>query len=189
MTLIKDKLDGKAVSEIEGLTVEGDLHGIKNGWFSHPINYDPQWLVRCDGFEEKKEIIFVQAREPIVYVEENDELSFIKPLLTKEVIDEILNIKVVEGERTSDRINVDWPNIKAVPPIRHVEPLGIEELAAIANAKDDGSYTNVELLSIEEVEERFEQRNTPGVIPNHLSLLRTPDELFVGKKDAESGEK
>lgn len=34
--------------------VKGNLHGIKNGWFFHPINFDPIWLVSCDGFCESK---------------------------------------------------------------------------------------------------------------------------------------
>ena len=34
-------------------TVRGDLHGIKNGWFFHPFNFDPTWLEECDGFEQK----------------------------------------------------------------------------------------------------------------------------------------
>lgn len=33
------------------LNVKGDPHGIRNGWFNHPWNYDPVWLVSCDGFE------------------------------------------------------------------------------------------------------------------------------------------
>lgn len=31
--------------------VIGDEHGIKNGWFFHPLNFDPIWLRYCDGFE------------------------------------------------------------------------------------------------------------------------------------------
>ncbi len=30
---------------------EGQPHGIKNGWFSWPWNFDPVWLVSCDGWE------------------------------------------------------------------------------------------------------------------------------------------
>ena len=32
--------------------VVGDEHGIGNGWFSHPSNFDPVWLVSCDGFKQ-----------------------------------------------------------------------------------------------------------------------------------------
>jgi len=29
----------------------GDPHGIKNGWYSFPINYDPNWMrEECQGF-------------------------------------------------------------------------------------------------------------------------------------------
>lgn len=37
------------------LNVEGDPHGIAEGWFNWPWNFDPAWLVSCDGFEGKQE--------------------------------------------------------------------------------------------------------------------------------------
>ena len=33
------------------LNIKGNKHGIKNGWFSWPFDFDPIWLERCDGFE------------------------------------------------------------------------------------------------------------------------------------------
>lgn len=33
--------------------VEGNPHGIRHGWFYWPWNFDPTWLVSCDGFAEK----------------------------------------------------------------------------------------------------------------------------------------
>jgi len=35
--------------------VEGDEHGIKSGWFFWPFNFDPRWLLSCDGFKEKED--------------------------------------------------------------------------------------------------------------------------------------
>ena len=32
--------------------VLGDPHGIRQGWFLHPVNFDPIWLKRCDGFSD-----------------------------------------------------------------------------------------------------------------------------------------
>ena len=32
--------------------VEGTPHGIKHGWFNWPWNFDPVWLVVCNGFEK-----------------------------------------------------------------------------------------------------------------------------------------
>ena len=29
-------------------------HGIVEGWFFWPFNFDPVWLTSCDGFQEKK---------------------------------------------------------------------------------------------------------------------------------------
>lgn len=36
------------------ITVEGSLHGIKNGWFNHPWDFDPLWLMKCTGFKDIK---------------------------------------------------------------------------------------------------------------------------------------
>lgn len=37
----------------QSLTIQGNPHGIKNGWFNYPENFDPAWLEKCTGFEEK----------------------------------------------------------------------------------------------------------------------------------------
>lgn len=34
-------------------SVKGDKYGIKSGWFLYPFNFDPVWLIKCDGFKEK----------------------------------------------------------------------------------------------------------------------------------------
>ena len=33
--------------------VVGYFHGAKQGWFWWPYNFDPTWLVSCNGFEKK----------------------------------------------------------------------------------------------------------------------------------------
>jgi hypothetical protein len=35
------------------LGIEAAAHGIKNGWFFWPLNFDPVWLEACNGFEAK----------------------------------------------------------------------------------------------------------------------------------------
>ena len=35
---------------IEKLNVKADSYGVRNGWFMWPINFDPIWLLNCDGF-------------------------------------------------------------------------------------------------------------------------------------------
>ena len=35
--------------------VEGHPCGIKNGWFRWPNNFDPNWLISCDGFKINEE--------------------------------------------------------------------------------------------------------------------------------------
>ena len=32
--------------------VKGHEQGIRNGWFMWPLNYDPTWLLECDGFSD-----------------------------------------------------------------------------------------------------------------------------------------
>jgi hypothetical protein len=49
--------------------VEGNPHGIRKGWFLWPLNFDPVWLEKCDGFsdkpEDKRE---VQKLDPLVEI-------------------------------------------------------------------------------------------------------------------------
>lgn len=45
-------LGGVPSIQSNGIHVKGDPQGIRSGWFSHPLNFDPVWLVECDGFEE-----------------------------------------------------------------------------------------------------------------------------------------
>jgi hypothetical protein len=43
---------GGPIAAIDGgITVKGNQHGIANGWFMHPLNFDPVWLEACDGFK------------------------------------------------------------------------------------------------------------------------------------------
>ena len=35
--------------------VVGNPHGVMNGWFWWPINFDPTWLQNCTGFEKKEQ--------------------------------------------------------------------------------------------------------------------------------------
>jgi len=37
----------------DALKIEANYHGIKNGWFNWPYNFDPVWLAHCEGFENK----------------------------------------------------------------------------------------------------------------------------------------
>lgn len=34
--------------------VTGNKHGVKMGWFNHPLNFDPVWLESCTGYETKQ---------------------------------------------------------------------------------------------------------------------------------------
>lgn len=45
-----EPIQGKA----EGIKVVGNPHGIRRGWFNHPMNFDPVWLQECSGFEARE---------------------------------------------------------------------------------------------------------------------------------------
>ena len=39
----------------DGTKAEGGQAGIRRGWFLWPFNFDPVWLVSCDGFQAREE--------------------------------------------------------------------------------------------------------------------------------------
>lgn len=39
----------------DSLQIVGTSHGIRNGWFAWPLNFDPVWLEHCDGFTQKQD--------------------------------------------------------------------------------------------------------------------------------------
>lgn len=38
----------------DALNISANPHGIRNGWFNWPFNFDPVWLANCDGFTSKE---------------------------------------------------------------------------------------------------------------------------------------
>ena len=53
-TLHASRRGGPIAQTNGGIAVKGNPHGIKNGWFMHPLNFDPVWLEECNGFEAKQ---------------------------------------------------------------------------------------------------------------------------------------
>jgi hypothetical protein len=43
---------GQKSGSMKRLNISGNETGISRGWFNWPINYDPAWLLTCDGFEK-----------------------------------------------------------------------------------------------------------------------------------------
>jgi hypothetical protein len=43
------------------LHIEAAVHGINHGWFIWPVNFDPVWLGRCDGFTPKPAAVEAQS--------------------------------------------------------------------------------------------------------------------------------
>lgn len=35
------------------LGIKADRYGFENGWFMRPVNFDPIWLLNCNGFTPK----------------------------------------------------------------------------------------------------------------------------------------
>lgn len=33
--------------------VTANAHGVRSGWFIWPVNFDPVWLISCNGFSDK----------------------------------------------------------------------------------------------------------------------------------------
>lgn len=42
-----DEGPARATAQLNIRAVE---HGVRNGWFVWPVNFDPTWLQNCDGF-------------------------------------------------------------------------------------------------------------------------------------------
>lgn len=50
-TIRASQRGGPIESENKEITVKGNPHGIKSGWFMHPLNFDSVWLEECTGFQ------------------------------------------------------------------------------------------------------------------------------------------
>jgi hypothetical protein len=50
MSLVSSRTSGTQIPVNAGIKVSGNKHGIINGWFNWPFNFDPVWLESCSGF-------------------------------------------------------------------------------------------------------------------------------------------
>lgn len=50
-----DMVAGKTQEAAKALGIKGHEQGIRKGWFMWPANFDPTWLLACNGFEEEEE--------------------------------------------------------------------------------------------------------------------------------------
>ncbi len=48
-----EMLQGKNMEAAKELGITGHEQGIRRGWFMWPANFDPTWLISCNGFEPK----------------------------------------------------------------------------------------------------------------------------------------
>ena len=49
-----DYFENENKKNAQKLNIKAELHGIKNGWFFWPVNFDPVWLISCNGFTPKE---------------------------------------------------------------------------------------------------------------------------------------
>lgn len=49
-----DMFNPANINQARKLNIKGHPDGIRNGWFMWPVNFDPTWLLNCDGFEAKE---------------------------------------------------------------------------------------------------------------------------------------
>jgi hypothetical protein len=47
-------IEGQYREAARKLGITGHMTGIKNGWFLWPADFDPVWLLACQGFEPRK---------------------------------------------------------------------------------------------------------------------------------------
>ena len=50
-------MNGEFPKAIVGLGIAGNVHGVRKGWFWWPINFDPVWLLSCEGMTRKNKEI------------------------------------------------------------------------------------------------------------------------------------
>ncbi len=49
----------------KGPTPQGDLHGVRNGWYYFPFNYDPTWMIEeCPNFATERDESRVAKQNP-----------------------------------------------------------------------------------------------------------------------------
>jgi hypothetical protein len=51
--VLVDMARGKFKEAAQKLQIHADPTGIQKGWFLWPANFDPVWLLNCDGFKRK----------------------------------------------------------------------------------------------------------------------------------------
>ena len=44
---------GNLPDEVKDFNIVANSHGVKQGWFFWPMDFDPVWLNNCDKFETK----------------------------------------------------------------------------------------------------------------------------------------
>lgn len=54
LALIHWVLQTPAGAAHNALNITADQHGMTRGWFVWPVNFDPTWLLTCNGFTKKQ---------------------------------------------------------------------------------------------------------------------------------------
>lgn len=62
LTAMASAFDEGPARAMAALHIEAVPRGVQMGWFIWPVNFDPTWLVRCDGFEAKPDVVGAEAQ-------------------------------------------------------------------------------------------------------------------------------
>lgn len=54
VALVRGAADGTWKAQLRALGITAHTHGVRSGWFMWPANFDPVWLLTCNGFEQKQ---------------------------------------------------------------------------------------------------------------------------------------
>lgn len=49
-TNVFDFLSSNNIENAQILDIKAVQHGVNKGWFNWPVDFDPNWLVNCNGF-------------------------------------------------------------------------------------------------------------------------------------------
>jgi len=54
----------RCLNRTKGITVQGHPHGVESGWFHWPHNFDPTWLVDCNGWAAIGSVNVIDVPDP-----------------------------------------------------------------------------------------------------------------------------
>ena len=53
-TALIGMMSGDNLGASKKLNIKAQAHGVRSGWFMWPANFDPVWLISCNGFKQRE---------------------------------------------------------------------------------------------------------------------------------------